>query len=216
MKKNYFIAFEGIDGSGKSTQVRLLSEKLKKEGFKIYTTFEPTDSPIGSVIKNIFRHRIEADHRTIAGLYVADRLDHLLNKTNGILQKMEDGYTVITDRYYFSSYAYQGTHMSLDWVIQANSLSAGLLRPDMTIFIDVPPDVCMQRLSEDRGMIQLYESLENLHSVRAKYFESFDRLKQEENIVIIDGNRPFEIIFSDIWNEVYPKLKPHKSYIEKG
>jgi dTMP kinase len=92
MKKNYFIAFEGIDGSGKSTQARLLSEKLKKEGFKIYATFEPTDSPIGSVIKNIFRHRIEADHRTIAGLYVADRLDHLLNKTNGILKKDEEGY----------------------------------------------------------------------------------------------------------------------------
>ena len=216
MKKNYFIAFEGIDGSGKSTQVRLLSEKLKKEGFKIYTTFEPTDSPIGSVIKNIFRHRIEADHRTIAGLYVADRLDHLLNKTNGILKKMEEGYTVITDRYYFSSYAYQGTHMSLDWVIQANSLSAELLRPDLSIFIDVPPEVSMQRLSEGRDMIQLYESLENLANVRAKYFEAFDKLKNDEKIFVVDGNRSFEAIFNDVWEKVYPLLKPHKSIVEKN
>lgn len=216
MKKSFFIAFEGIDGSGKSTQVKLLSDKLKKDGFKIYTTLEPTDSPIGSVIKNIFKHRIEADHRTIAGLYVADRLDHLLNKTNGILKKLEEGYTVITDRYYFSSYAYQGTHMSLDWVIQANSLSADLLRPDLTIFIDVLPDVSMQRLSEGRDMIQLYENLENLKNVRAKYFESFDKLKQEEKIFITDGNRTTETIFNDIWNEVYPLLKPQQSFIEKG
>jgi dTMP kinase len=211
MKKSHFIAFEGIDGSGKSTQSKLLAEKLKQEGFKIYSTFEPTDSPIGSVIKNIFRHRIEADHRTIAGLYVADRLDHLLNKTNGILMKMEEGYTVVTDRYYFSSYAYQGTHMSLDWVIQANSLSAELLRPDLTIFIDVPPDVCMQRLSEGRDMIQLYESLDNLHNVRKKYFEAFDKLKDLENIFIVDGNRPFDAIANDVWNKVYPLFKSQAS-----
>ena len=133
MKKNLFIAFEGIDGSGKSTQVKLLTDSLKKAGHKVYSTFEPTDSPIGSVIRNIFKHRIEADHRVIAGLFVADRLDHLLNKTDGILKKLEEGYTVITDRYYFSSYAYHGTHMSLDWVIEANSLSADLLRPDLNI-----------------------------------------------------------------------------------
>jgi len=214
MKKSHFIAFEGIDGSGKSTQSRILSEKLKKEGFKIYSTFEPTDSPIGSVIKNIFRHRIEADHRTIAGLYVADRLDHLLNKTNGILLKMDEGYTVVTDRYYFSSYAYQGTHMSLDWVIQANSLSAELLRPDLTIFIDVPPEVCMQRLSEGRDMIQLYESLDNLHNVRKKYFEAFDKLKDQENIFIVDGNRSFDAIANDVWNKVYPMFKSQASVIK--
>lgn len=216
MSKNYFIAFEGIDGSGKSTQVKLLSDRLKKEGLKIYTTFEPTDSPIGSVIKNIFRHRIEADHRTIAGLYVADRLDHLLNTTNGILKKMEEGYSVITDRYYFSSYAYQGTHMPLDWVIQANSLSAELLRPDLSIFIDISPEVSMQRLSEGRDMIQLYESLENLHNVRAKYFEAFEKLKDQEKVFIVDGNRPVEAIFKDVWNKVYPMLQPSQSLAGKS
>jgi len=88
MKTNLFIAFEGIDGCGKSTQVKLLTESLKNAGHRVYSTYEPTDSPIGSVIRNIFKHRIEADHRTIAGLFVADRLDHLLNKTNGILKKI--------------------------------------------------------------------------------------------------------------------------------
>jgi dTMP kinase len=212
MKKNYFIAFEGIDGSGKSTQIRLLSEKLNEAGYKVYSTFEPTDSPIGSLIRKIFKGEMEADHKTIAALFLADRLDHLLNKSNGILKKIEEGYTVISDRYYFSSYAYHGTHMPIDWVIEANSLCAGLLRADLTVFIDVPPEICMQRLSEDRNMIELYETLENLHKVREKYFESFDKLKHEENVFITNGNRSFEEIFNDIWNKIDTMQKPHKSY----
>ena len=202
MKKNYFIVFEGIDGSGKSTQVKLLSDKLIKEGFKVDTTSEPTDSAIGLIIKDIFRHKMEADHKTIAALYLADRLNHLQNKTNGILKKLSEGYTVISDRYYFSSYAYHGTHMDMDWVIAANSLCAGLLRPDINIFIDVPPDVCVQRLSKGRNMMELYEDLENLEVVRKKYLESFDKLKQEENILVIDGNQSSETIFTDIWGKL--------------
>ena len=202
MTKNLFIAFEGIDGSGKSTQVELLSNNLKSLGHKVYRTFEPTDSPIGSVIRNIFNHRLEADHRTIAGLFVADRLDHLLNKTNGILKKLEEGYTVICDRYCFSSYAYQGVHMPLNWVVEANSLSAGLLRADLNIYIDLLPDTSMERLNKGRSLIELYETSENLQKVRAKYFEAFDILKEKENVFITDGNRQPGLIATDIWNEV--------------
>lgn len=202
LKKNLFIAFEGIDGSGKSTQVKLLSDSLKKAGQKVYSTFEPTDSPIGSVIRNIFKHRMEADHRVIAGLFVADRLDHLLNKTNGILKKLEEGYTVITDRYYFSSYAYHGVHMPLDWVIEANSLSADLLSPDLNIYIDISPDISMKRLINGRSSIELYETKENLRNVRDKYLEAFEQLKFNENIFFTDGNRSAELIASDIWNQV--------------
>ena len=212
MKKNFFIVFEGIDGSGKSTQVKLLSEKLQQEGHKVYTTSEPTSNPIGTLIRSIFKGKLEADHKTIAALYLADRLEHLLNKTDGIIKKMEEGFTVVTDRYYFSSYAYHGTHMSLDWVIEANSLCADLLRPDLTIFIDVPPKVCMKRLKEDRDMMELYETLDNLNKVREKYFESFEKLSGEEAIFIINGDRPLEAIFTDVWNEIERMHKGHKSY----
>ena len=212
MKTNLFIAFEGIDGSGKSTQVKLLTDNLKKEGHKVYSTFEPTDSPIGSVIRNIFNHKMEADHRTIAGLFVADRLDHLLNKTNGILKKLEDGYTVITDRYYFSSYAYHGTHMSLDWVIEANSLSADLLRPDLNIYIDISPDISMERLTKGRNSLELYETKENLRNVRDKYLEAMEKLKFKENIFMTDGNRSPELIAADIWTEVSHIAVPTKSH----
>lgn len=212
MKKNLFIAFEGIDGSGKSTQVKFLSDNLKKAGHKVYSTFEPTDSPIGSVIRNIFKHRIEADHRVIAGLFVADRLDHLLNKTNGILKKLEEGYTVITDRYYFSSYAYHGTHMSLDWVIEANSLSAELLRPDLNIYIDITPEIGMKRLKNGRSSIELYETRENLKNVRAKYLEAIEQLKFQEQVFITNGNRLSEEIAIDIWNEVSNIAVPTKTH----
>ena len=212
MRKNLFIAFEGIDGSGKSTQVQLLGAQLKQAGHQVYSTFEPTDSPIGSLIRNIFNHRIEADHRTIAGLFVADRLDHLLNKTNGILKKMEEGYTVITDRYYLSSYAYHGTHMDLDWVIAANALSAGLLKPDLNIYIDIAPEVSIARLTKGRNAMELYETMENLRSVRGKYLEVIELLKDKEHIFTTDGNREAEEIAIDIWHKVQPMTATIKNH----
>ena len=212
MRENLFIALEGIDGSGKSTQAKLLSQRLTSMGHKVYTTFEPTDSPIGSIIRNIMRGRINCDHKTIAGLFVADRLDHLLNEVNGIVKKLEEGYTVITDRYYFSSYAYHGTHMNMDWVINANAMSAEILRPDINIFIDVLPETSMDRLNNNRSIIELYETLENLQNVREKYFEAFDKLKLEENVFITNGNLSLDEVSNNIWNETEKILKRRKSY----
>lgn len=214
-RSNLFIALEGIDGSGKSTQTKLLTEHLTSQGHKVYSTFEPTDSPIGSLIRNILKGNAKADHRIIAGLFVADRLDHLLNEVNGIVKKLDEGFTVITDRYCFSSYAYQGTHMNMDWVIQANSMSAEILRPDINIFIDVAPEESMQRLHNNRDNIELFETLENLKEVRAKYFEAFEKLKSEENIFIVDGNRSTELIAKDIWEEVLMRIEKQKT-IEKS
>ena len=202
MKKNLFIAFEGIDGSGKSTQVKLLNAKLKEAGHKVYTTFEPTGGPVGSMIRDIFNRRMEADDRVIAGLFVADRLDHLLNKSNGIIKKLNEGFTVITDRYYFSSYAYHAAHMPMEWVINANALSADLLRPDLNVYIDVPPEISMERLARGRESMEIYETLENLRKVRDKYMEAFQLLKDREKVFIVNGNRQTEDVAGDIWKEI--------------
>jgi dTMP kinase len=206
MKKNLFIAFEGIDGSGKSTQVKLLTEKLEKAGLKVHTTCEPSGSPIGKLIRDIFTHKMAADHRTIAALFVADRLDHLLNKNDGILKKLEEGYTVITDRYYFSSYAYQSAHVDLDWVIQANALSAGLLRPDLNIYIDITAEQSMRRINKGRTSTELYETLENLQNVRDRYFEVMEMLKEEEKLLVTDGDREPEVISNEIWEHLRPNF----------
>ena len=198
MAKNLFIALEGIDGSGKSTQAKLLAQSLVDKGHKVHLTFEPTNRPIGAMIRSVLRGEMALDERAIAGLFVADRLDHLLNKEDGMLAKLEDDHIVITDRYYFSSYAYHSVHMDMDWVIAANALSAQLRRPDMTIFIDVSPEVSMSRLKERNEKIQLYETLDNLKLVRANYIQAFQKLEAVENVVYVEGNNSRDMITRDI------------------
>jgi dTMP kinase len=199
MKKNLFIALEGIDGSGKSTQSQLLAERLVAAGHQVHLTCEPTRNRIGSIIRDMFTGKMEADHRTIAGLFVADRLHHILNSEDGILKKLREGYTVITDRYYFSSYAYQGAHLPMEWVIAANSFSAELLRPDMNVYIDISPEASMARINQGREQVELYETSENLRLVRERYFEAFELLRDEERVAIVDGAQQPEAVASDVW-----------------
>ncbi len=202
MSKNLFIALEGIDGSGKSTQIKLLEQHLIQAGHKVYTTCEPTDSPIGLMIRKIFKHEMDADHKVIAGLFVADRLYHLLDRENGLLKKLEEGYTVISDRYYFSSYAYHSVHMPMQWVIEANAMSASLLQPDLNIYIDISPELSMQRIHEGRSSKELYETVDNLTAVRNEYFRAFELLKSAEKIFITDGNKNTDAVAADIWQAV--------------
>lgn len=202
MAKNLFIALEGIDGSGKSTQMQLLKDNLEKAGHKVYLTCEPTDGVCGKAIRNIFTQKLDTDHRVIAGLFVADRLEHILDKTNGLLKKLEEGYTVITDRYLFSSYAYQGAHMSLDWVIAANSQSAELLTPDLNVYIDISPEVSMERITKNRTSTELFETHENLRKVRDTYLLAFKKLQDEETVFTVNGDQEVEAIAGEIWEKV--------------
>ncbi|MBD5099119.1 MAG: dTMP kinase [Clostridiales bacterium] len=201
-KKGAFIAFEGIDGSGKSTQITLLKQRLQREGINCYSTCEPTDSPIGSLIHQIMTGRVLSDNKVIAALFVADRLDHLLNPTNGIYAKIMDGTSVISDRYYFSSYAYHSVDMPMDWVIEANSQSAEILRPSVTIFVDVNPDNALKRIAKTRFHPELFETRERLISVREKYFEAFEKLKDVENVLIVDGEKEEHILEAEIWEKI--------------
>lgn len=204
--KGKFIAFEGIDGSGKSTQIRILAERLKMQGDTCYTTMEPTDSPIGSLIHQIMTGRIKTDNKVIAALFVADRLDHLLNDVDGIVSKVNEGITVLTDRYYFSSYAYQSVDMPMDWIIQANEQSSQILRPTVNIFIDTDPDIAMERIARNRFHRELFEKKSRLIEVREKYLEAFEKRKDVEQVMIIDGNRSEREIAEDIWEklQIYP------------
>ena len=202
MEKGKFIALEGIDGSGKSTQARMLAERMRQEGIACYATMEPTDSPIGALIRQILTGRVKTDNRVIAPLFVADRLDHLLNEVNGILPKIEEGIHVITDRYYFSSYAYHGVDMPMDWVISANSQCRDIVRPSATVFIDVEPDTALERIAKNRFHKELFEKKSRLIQVREKYLEAFEKQKELENIIIVDGNRPPEAIAEEIWGRL--------------
>lgn len=202
MKRGGFIAFEGIDGSGKSTQSALLIQRLRREGIPCYATMEPTDSPIGSLIRQIMTGRIKTDNKVIAALFAADRLDHLLNEVDGIAAKIDEGTTVVTDRYYFSSYAYNSVHMPMEWVIKANEQSSAILRPSVTVFIDVEPDTALERIAKNRFRQELFEKKSMLVKVRENYMKAFKLLEKEEKVVIIDGNQPEEKIAGMVWDEV--------------
>lgn len=200
-KKGKFIVFEGIDGSGKSTLVKKLSEKMIAQNQKVYATAEPTNSPIGSVIRNVLNRRIKMDEQTIAALFLADRLDHIKNEANGMLQFLEKGTSVVSDRYYFSSYAYHRPHVSLDWVIAANAVCAELLQPDVIFFIDVSVEESLQRIRQNRAGFDLFETESRLTAVRNYYLEAIEKLKDKEKVIFINGAQKVEEVFADVWEK---------------
>lgn len=204
MKKGVFIAFEGIDGSGKSTQISLLADKIREKGVRCFETCEPSGGPIGSMIRQILTGRIKTDNRVIAAMFAADRLDHLLNEVDGVVHKREEGIAVITDRYYFSSYAYHSVDVPMEWVIRTNEESAKILRPDLTVFLDISADTAMERITKNRFHQELFEKKERLIKVRDNYFKAFELMKEEENVLIIDGNQSPELISEMIWKEIEP------------
>ncbi len=197
-----FIVFEGIDGSGKSTQIQMISKRIQSLNFKVYTTFEPTDGPIGSLIRQMLSGKMKTDQRTLASLFAADRMDHLMNEENGIRKKVDGGELVLCDRYYFSSYAYHTQYMDMEWVIHANSLNAEILRPDLTIFIDVEPETCFERIKNNRSDFEMYEKIDVMKNVRTNYLNAFEYFKGREKIVVIDGNTSMDQANDAIFKEV--------------
>ena len=199
MAAGNFIVFEGIDGSGKTTQINMLRSRLGKLGLECYVTKEPTDSPIGSLIRQILAGDIKTDGRALANLFAADRTDHLMNETDGIYHKINNGINVITDRYYFSSYAYHGAETDMDWVININSVNYNILRPSVTIFLDIPVSRAAAQIKTRKLNAELFESEERLGLVRKKYFEAFDKLKNSENIAVIDADTGIDAVSERVW-----------------
>ena len=197
-----FIALEGIDGAGKSTLVKALVKKMADAGLPCHGTAEPTKNHIGKTIRSILAGEIEGDEKTIAALFLADRLDHLNHSSYGILPFLQRGTHVICDRYYLSSYAYHVPYVSLDWVIAANALCADLKRPDLTFFIDIPVEESMKRLSASRNQLDRFENEVRIREVRTNYFSAIEKVKNDENILIIDGCKPSLEIVDQLWAKI--------------
>ena len=205
-KRGLFFALEGIDGSGKSTQLRLLKEHLEQTGRPCLATCEPTGGPMGRLLRQVLTGQIRCDSRVVAPLFVADRLDHLLNEETGICGALEKGVSVLTDRYYFSSYAYQSVDLPLEWVIEANRPCADILRPTATIFIDLSPELALERIARNRESTELFETKERLTRTREQYFRAFEALKDEERVIVLPGDKGVEELSRDIFGAVRPLL----------
>ena len=209
MTEGHFIVIEGIDGSGTTTQCAILAERLIQRGLPSRTTREPSDGPIGVVIRQILTGRVVVPGRdgarspgwaTMATLFASDRLDHL---EADVIPSLTDGVTVICDRYDYSSVAYQtvsgggGDDVST-WVRELNRHAR---RPDLTLVLDVDPEVAASRRGTRSGRPELYE-VDELQVELAQFYAKIDELFPGDTIRHIDANCGVEGVTAAIWSEV--------------
>ncbi len=181
-----FIVFEGLDGSGKGTQISMLAKRLESEGAKLAVTAEPTQFATGGLVRDALGGLTRRTQSELAGLFLADRIAHCANPASGIGTLLKDGYTVICDRYYYSSFAYQGMDTDLKWVMDSNLNCPDIIKPDVCIFLDVPPEECDRRIAAGRASREIFEQIETIRRIREKYTEVF-RLLPEHNIKIVSA-----------------------------
>jgi dTMP kinase len=207
--KGIFLTFEGPDGAGKSTQVRLLSDRLKQSGIAHIATREPGGTPLADQIRALLLNPAheEMAPMTEVLLYAASRAQHVHEVIRPALEK---GWMVICDRYIDASIAYQATGLSLERsLIQRISEEAtGFLWPERTFLIDVPPEIGLVRAAGTRP-----HGLDRIEARGYEYHkrvrETFLALAKEDPVrfCVIDGTRPVEEIHTRIWAEVQDILE---------
>lgn len=200
-----FIVFEGLDGSGQTTQANLLAdflqEKKQRKRFGhtgIEITKEPTSSLIGGLIRGQLNHDWKSSAECLQMLFAADRLYHLEKE---IIPLLERGITVISDRFFYTSVAY-GTVDIKDsaWLLKINDK---VLLPDIVFLLRVSPKVCMQRIATNRHSVTLFEQEEMLEKIWKNYLPLTKKFK---NINVMNGEQPIEKIAKNIQNIVIKKL----------
>ena len=185
--KGRFIVFEGIDGAGKSTQIEKLRQKLVSEGRRVFITAEPTQSVTGGILRDALSGNYSRTASELAAMFLSDRVFHNVNPNTGINQALEKGFDVISDRYYYSSFAYQGLDSDINWVIDMNLNCPDIRKPDLCIFLDLDANKSKERIDTNRATVEIFEHSSLLSKIRRKFFDVFSMLK-DENIEIIDAS----------------------------
>ena len=194
-KKGIFIVIEGLDGSGKTTQANLLANKLSKT-YSVLCTAEPSYGKIGTFIREgclYEEERLPTEAEAL--LFAADRIEHMKNE---ISPALDEGKLVICDRYVYSSLAYQGSAgLSGDWI---KTINARALEPDFAIFIDVSPERVLGRLHRQKSVMETLETQQKVREVYMKYVEKGE-------LVLIDGDKPKNIVAEALYSKVLSLLK---------
>jgi len=190
-KRGVFICVEGLDASGKTTQSKLLVRGLRRKRFEAVYTTEPSHGKIGRLIR---KHVLLGENRLSvvleALLFAADRVDHLEREVKPFLQAEK---IVVSDRYVYSSFAYQGAAgLDLKWIEEVNRSA---MKPDLTIYIDIPPDVVLRRLKRKKSIM---ETMQNQQRVREIYL----KLVKAYGLRLVDGNKPRAEVAKEILSVV--------------
>lgn len=167
-----FIVFEGIDGCGKSTQIEKLEQTLIRMGRRVFRTAEPTDGETGLMLRTALAGKTKSSPAEMAALFLLDRIRH----NREITAALERGEDVLCDRYYYSSLAYQGSLCDFEWVKNMNLGCTEIRRPDLCVFLDIPPFAALARMNSRAGEREIYEKEESLTLFREAFFRVFDTL----------------------------------------
>ena len=203
-----FITFEGPDGSGKSTVIKAVYEKLLKDNFDVLLTREPGGTPIAEKIRDIIldNSNTALDARTEALLYAASRRQHLVEK---IWPALKEGKIVLCDRFIDSSLAYQGggRNLGVENVLNINLFATENTYPDISLFFDVSPEIGLSRVNSDKKRVadRLDNENENFHD---KVYETFKKIvaNNKNRFIVIDASKPLNEVIENTYQILKNKL----------
>jgi len=194
-----FIVIEGIDGAGKTIQSKLLQKKLIKKGFKAIYTSEPSKGFIGKFLRRVSFKGVKLNPEVETLLFAADRFQHINFE---VIPNLNEGKIVICDRYFYASLAYQGAQgVDLNWIKTVNNF---VIKPDLGIYLDVPVEVGLSRIAKRKKAVFEESKLEE------KVREIYLKLVKENELILIDGNKPIKDVNKEIFNLVLGFLEKKK------
>jgi len=178
-----FIAIEGVDGSGLSTQTKLVVDLLRLRELKAFATKEPTNNVVGGLIRGVLSGVTNFPAEGLQLLFAADRAHHLSRE---VIPQLMEGNILVSDRYFWTSVAYGGIAMDREWLLEVNDK---FLVPDLTIFLDVSPKEALHRIKKDRFELEIFEHENQLLKVRQNYFWLMEQSPKRFSVVKAVGDR---------------------------
>ncbi len=194
-----FWVLEGLDGAGTTTQLKNLEAYMQDKGLPVFRTAEPTIYETGRFIRRVLSGEVKVPQSTIAYLFAADRDNHINNPEYGIISHLNKGEVVISDRYFFSSFAYQSIGFDPDVVMMLNSRFP---YPELVLYVDTPVEDCISRIDSRGSDKEIYEKQDYQTKVRENYEKFFSNLPEGCRLIRVDGTLSREEIFSILIREI--------------
>jgi dTMP kinase len=194
-----FAVFEGLDGSGTSTQLAMLEQKFASCAFHspaFTAAYEPTNGTIGRLIRSVLKKDLVLRPDTLARLFAADRGEHLYT-AGGIIERCQRGELVVCDRYTLSSLVYQGIECGMEL---PRSLNKSFPAPELLLFFDIDPGIAQKRMA-GRLSLEIFEHIEFQEKVRTQYHALFEEYREAGvRLEIIDASQSVEKVAQEVWS----------------